>query len=1076
MTMLALSALTFQAEGAITLSTEAAKGTTVKMLLNTVSATAPVTVDWGDGVDMKYTINPSQGSYNRWVEGAVSGSQITVSGKVTEFKMTGAAITGVTVEYMSDLKKLELPDNKIETFELKSYSPIETLNLKNNNIYNSPGVNSTLGLENCAAHLTDLNLSGNTSLTCLDVRSLETITTLSINDCPNFASIFICAPEESQATLKYIYINNCSLSNFYPVSLPSLRKLELDNNGLMSDGTTSPFEMGDYPELTWLSLKGNKYLSSIDLSKSPLLEQMWIDHCAFESINVSVCPELITLNCGYNNIESIDLGANTKIKVLTVAGNPIKQLDTEKLTSLTDLNISETPISFVNLINAFYLQTFNGAGSNISFVDFNGTQPLRMTKVDLSNCKNFTGESMSYTLQTLQQSKKTSKTNLFLEGSNAEHSNTAYVTGPDMGWICDITGDNTAKHTPVSVTLDGATDTGQNKTGTIDRLYPLKAYSLDYDFDVMQTAGGKFIISQWQPFYFQTVASVNTTAFKGVPIHIHAYPEAGNRFKSVTVNGKEIYANDFFITEPSTVKVNFTTEEPSIKFSVAAGQKITFLVNTTTDNGTVEVDWGTGTRTKYTGQRIYESGMVQIGGTRIEGNAVGDYFTVYGDIAAIDVSGYGDMAEMFGVWDNNITGVDVTNCPDLKFFNAHWNPIKTIDLSRNGALEILDLSYTAISEIDLSNNNSLMWLAMYSDGFGGDDIAMLDKIELGEKPALQYIDLKNNRLSSVDVSKCLNLRWLLLQNNTGIASLDVSKNLYLEELNVNRNQIATLDLSANFMLASLSADSNKLHAIDVSANSALTYLSLSNNYLTDLDLRGNKALTTLHISGNGLTASQLNDIYYKLPQRIAPDDEDQAAVIAANLIVKQSGDREENAAATADSSIALDRNWKPNIEGNNSGSETAYLDFEPAVNGSFRVVGENGVEYAHGSKVPKYAKLTIVATPHKGYQFKSYSLNGEPAVESTTFEMPGIYTKFKVNFVASAGIEAVEAGSVAVIPSDGAVTITAENAVARIYNAAGICVADMEVAGTATAALQHGYYIVVTVADGKTQSHPVIIR
>ena len=104
----------------------------------------------------------------------------------------------------------------------------------------------------------------------------------------------------------------------------------------------------------------------------------------------------------------------------------------------------------------------------------------------------------------------------------------------------------------------GATDSGENKTGTIERLYPLKAYSLDYDLDVMQTAGGKFIISQWQPFYFQTVASVGATAYKGVPINIYDYPESGMRFKSVTVNGKEIYAKNFIITEPSTIKVNFT--------------------------------------------------------------------------------------------------------------------------------------------------------------------------------------------------------------------------------------------------------------------------------------------------------------------------------------------------------------------------------------------------------------------------------------------------------------------------------------------------------------------------------------
>lgn len=1076
LSLIALFAVAFSSKSAIILTTDAPKGTKVTLTLNAVSATMPVTVDWGNGEELKYTVNPSQSSYYRRVEGTLSGDTIRISGKVTELKLTSAQLTSVTVEFMTDLKKLELQDNNISEFNLKSYSPIEVLNLKNNSLSNSPSLNPTLGLENCCEHLTELNLGNNPALKCLDIRSLKIIQTLTLSNCTDFASLFICPPEATQSTLRQIYINDCSLTNFYPVHLPSLRKLELDNNMLMTAGTDHPFELGDYPQLTWLSLKGNKYLSEIDLSKSPLLEQLWIDHCAFERVNLSVCPALINLNCGYNNIESLDLGANTAIKSLTVAGNPMKKLDTEKLTSLTDLNISETPISLVNLLNAFYLQTFTAAGSQISFVDFNGTQPLRMTKVDLRDCKNFTPESMTYTLQTLQQSKKTSKTNLFLAGSNAEHSNTDYVTSPGMDWVCDINGDNTAVNSPLAVTLADARDTGENKKGTLDRLYPLKAYSLDYDLDVMETTGGKFIISQWQPFYFQTIASVGATALKGVPVHIHPYPEEGKTFRSVTVNGEEIYATDFIISEPSVIRVNFASAEPCVRFSVAAGQKLSFLVNTTSAGGSVDIDWGTGSRTRYTDQYAYETGTTQIGGKRIEGTAAGDYFAIYGDIAAVDVSGFGDMAEVFGVWDNHITAADISGCPGLKFFNAHWNPISSIDLSANTELEVLRLGYTDIKDVDLSANTRLLYLEMYSDGFGGDGIAMLDKIDLGQKKNLQYVDLKNNRLSAIDVTGCPSLRWLLLQNNNNIASVDVSKNPYLKELNVNRNSIAALDLSANSMLESLSADNNSLQAIDLSANTALKSLSLNNNYITELGLSANKALISLGISGNGLTADQLNTIYYHLPVRIAPESEDGSTPVQANLLLSQSGDRAENAARLSDTSIALDRQWKPNVEGSNSGSETAYLDLLPADNGSFRVIGENGKEYTHGSKVPKYVHLTIVPVADEGFEFKSYSLNGESAVESKNFDMPGIYTKLNVNFVKSSGVDAVETSAVAVTPCEGGLTITADHALARIYNASGICLAELNVDGSARAALTPGYYIVVTVADGKTLARPVIVR
>ena len=90
--------------------------------------------------------------------------------------------------------------------------------------------------------------------------------------------------------------------------------------------------------------------------------------------------------------------------------------------------------------------------------------------------------------------------------------------------------------------------------------------------------------------------------------------------------------------------------------------------------------------------------------------------------------------------------------------------------------------------------------------------------------------------------------------------------------------------------------------------------------------------------------------------------------------------------------------------------------------------------------------------------------------------MPGIYTKLNVTFVKSAGIDAVETSAVAVTPCEGGLTITADHALARIYNASGICLEELNVAGSANAALAPGYYIVVIIADGKTLARPVIVH
>ncbi len=591
----------------------------------------------------------------------------------------------------------------------------------------------------------------------------------------------------------------------------------------------------------------------------------------------------------------------------------------------------------------------------------------------------------------------------------------------------------------------------------------------------MKTDGGEFIICQWvtpEGNYFD-IASVNNSAYNGVPICIYAYPEEGRTFKSVTVNGKEIESRWFFISEPSTIKVNFTSEKQSVSFDVTTGQEMSFLVNTTSSDGTVEVDWGTGNLTPYTGQQMYSYGTIQIGGTRIKGTAAGPKVTIYGDIAAIDVSGYGDMASTFGVWDNHITAVDLTNCPDLKLFNAHWNPISEIDLSKNTSLEILDLSYCKLSSIDLSANTNLLYVAAYSDGFGTGDIAMLNSIEVSNLSKLQILNLKNNKLTALDLSGNPALASLNLNGNL-LAALDLSNNKALQSLDVSRNKLSALDLSANTALTELAADNNEIANIDLSKNTKLKTVYLGNNKIKELDLSPLSGLQRVSITGNGLSADQLNDIYYKLPQRV--DDGSDNSSVNYNLLVYQSGDKEANDATGADSSIAEDRAWTPSHMGSNGGSDFAYLDIIDPANGTITVTDSKGNTYAHGSKVPKYEVLTITPNPEKGYVFKSYTLNNEDPVASTTFEMPGVYTKLGTTFALQTGVDNITTANWSITAVPGGIEVSATKALAEVYSASGILMQRAEVEGTKVFDVATGFYIVRISSNGNTKAQSVIVK
>lgn len=1064
--------------GTMTFTTDLPVGEKVRILLNSTSATNPITIDWGNGIPVNYTVDPSQMAYNRWIDGSIEGKTIVINGNVTEATIEDLELTSAVIENMSKLTSLDLSNNKLKDFELIGITPIKDLNLSYNNITNSPSVNPSLSLENAGETLTNLSIYHNTGLTCLDISGLTNLVYLSANDCPDLASVFICLPEESRPNLRSINLSNCDLTHFYPVSLPALTTLNLTNNSLSTSiYDTAPFVLGDYPALVTLSVADNRAVQDLDITACKNLESLSISNCGFKNIDISQAPNLTSISAANNNLSSLDLGNNPNIKTINIAGNPIKELDLSKFETLQTVDISNTQISRVMLMNAYYLTSFTARNTNIEFIDFNGQQAARMSLIDIRDNKKMTGETMTYTLRTLPECKasgNSSQPNLLIAGSNGETAYTAIAEDIDHHWTIDVHGNGTALNTETSVTVD-ATDTGENKTGRLDRLYPHFGMGLDYDLDIYETEGGKFLIAQWKPIWFQSIQSLKDKAYIGVPIYIYPYPEEGKKFKSVTVNGVEIADQWFAISGPSTIKVNFTGEENAISFTTTPGQNLSMLVNTISSNGTVWIDWGTGNRTEYPRQNAYNPDYADIGGTRIDGSAAGSTVTIYGEVAALDLSGYGDVAEWFGLWDNAITSIDLSNADNLQYLNLYWNPLESIDLSGAPNLIVLDVSYTNLKSLDLSGATGLKWLDAYSDGYGDDGISMLQSIDVTGLPLLQHLDVHSNQLTSLDLSQNPYL-WYLKASGNELTSLDLSKNTALEYLLIQDNKLASLDVSMLTKLIELTVSKNELTDLDLSNNTMLSTLYIDNNHIKTIDLSKLANLKVIYLNGNGMTADNLNDTYYLLPQRKQFSDDEEVAS-GYNLAVIQGLDREENDGLRADSSIAEDRGWTPSHRGSNGGSDFAYLDIRNTAHGTAVVRDADGNVYGHGSKVPKYKELTIDATPEKGYAMTSFTLNSEEPQAGDKFTMPGIYTKLAVTFAKSDGV--TDAASGLNVYTDGnLLVVEAENAIVDLYSVDGMqIVGSATVNGSWSVELQKGIYVVrVATSNGDVHTRKVAIN
>lgn len=264
----------------------------------------------------------------------------------------------------------------------------------------------------------------------------------------------------------------------------------------------------------------------------------------------------------------------------------------------------------------------------------------------------------------------------------------------------------------------------------------------------------------------------------------------------------------------------------------------------------------------------------------------------------------------------------------------------------------------------------------------------------------------------------------------------------------------------------------------MSRNTALEELSVSNNLLTTLDTRNLTELGYLYVSGNGLSAAALTDLYYQLPVRKPRESDNDPMAVKSNLIVTQAGDRAENDGEGADGSIARARQWEVNVYGTNSASATAYLDVTASPFGSVTVTDGAGNSYTHGSKVPKYASLTITPSPAPGNDYLGFRLNGEALDPGTTFIMPGIYTVLTPVFTGDTALDSVDANSVRVFIRDGDIVVEAQAASATVFGADGRLAGEIALTGgrgTLPGAAP-GIYIVRVATGGAPVVKTVIVK
>lgn len=548
--------------------------------------------------------------------------------------------------------------------------------------------------------------------------------------------------------------------------------------------------------------------------------------------DVSALTEITQLDFMYNLLTDIDLSANKKLTKVVLNSNKINafEADLPELTTLdlgnygsnADRKYGANAPSVIDFAKIPKLETLtiSYTGYNLDFTKVPNLKNVYaiangMKSVDLSNSAALTYLTLNYNeLETLDATPITGKANLFatnnkltsvkvaknLGNVNVSNNYLTFATLPATDAVSGTLYYSPQK--PMEVTADkGVVDlSSQLKVGETATVYTWKLNGEDAS-GMFNEDNGSFTFSKAGEY----VCEMKNAAFPDLTLSTTA----------VTI--------DAAFVKP--VKLFSFTVAPA-----AVGKTMSLNISST-DNQSVQVDWGAGTLSDPVATKDY---VVTWEYGTPTGVVAGEKITVYG----INSSTINDMDL---IWDKS---------------NGEETKILTIDLKNLSGLSKLYLGSNSLQSLDLTGNNALTTLSI--NGNNITEVKISDNNELTKIEAQNTAEAGENNFFKVDLSKAVKLNHLNIGFNNkdaAVTTIDLSKNVELATIIATDCNLETIDVSMLPNLGQLTVSNNNLTSVDVSQMTSKGRLFAMNNKLTSLVLP--EKLATLNVSNNKLTFATL---------------------------------------------------------------------------------------------------------------------------------------------------------------------------------------------------------------------------
>ena len=295
----------------------------------------------------------------------------------------------------------------------------------------------SLGSVNINKRITTINVAGLSDLTSLSCRNCE-LTSLNISGCTKLLMLMLHDNNLTELDLsgcpelKTLYCSNNQLTHFDFTQVPKMNHLVIAGN------LYEKLDVSMLTRLNYFNFGGeNMTEAPIMSANNQSITGLSCDGGKFESIDLSILPNLETLNISYGAIQGLDLSANTKLQELSLYSTQIESLNAPNLSELTTIFISNNSklTSSLDFSNCSQVKDITVTGNGVTSLS-----TANCANLEQLNCydNNLSSLDISYCpkLKSLREYNNQLKT-LNIAGS-----------GQIMGWIND--------YQFISITISGA--------------------------------------------------------------------------------------------------------------------------------------------------------------------------------------------------------------------------------------------------------------------------------------------------------------------------------------------------------------------------------------------------------------------------------------------------------------------------------------------------------------------------------------------------------------------------------------------------------------------------------------------